>query len=73
MLQIVGRVEVSSEGLTEEQSACKLTVLDGKLLAEDISPSPCGALHRAVYTIVGGFLRDRMRERENQGETIIPL
>ena len=35
MLQIVGRVEVSSEGLTEEQSACKLTVLDGKLLPRE--------------------------------------
>lgn len=73
MLQIVGRAEVSSESLTVEQSASKLTLLDGELLAEDVSPSPCGPLHRAVYTIVGGFLRDRMRERENQGETTVPL
>lgn len=73
MLQIVGRAEVSCEGLTVEQSASKLTLLDGELLSEDVSPSPCGPLHRAVYTIVRGFLRDRMRERENQGETTVPL
>lgn len=73
MLQIVGRAEVSSESLTVKQSASKLTLLDGELLAEDVSRSLCGPLHGAVYTIVGGFLRDRMRERENQGETTVPL
>lgn len=69
----MGKAEVSSEGLTVEQSASKLTLLDGELLAEDISSSPCGPLHRAVYSIVGGFLRERMRERENQRETIVSL